>query len=70
MNQTIQITQELKDVIKSSVREVIAEERLKLIQVLIPSVSKKEMNDIKKRFGTPEDYNRNNFEDMTAWFSK
>lgn len=70
MNQTIQITEELKDIIKSSVREALAEERLKLIQVLIPSVSKKEMDDIRKRFGNPSDYNKDNFEDMTAWFSK
>lgn len=70
MNQIIQITEELKGIIKSSVREAIAEERLKWIQVLIPSVSKKEMDDIRKRFGNPSDYNKDDFKDMTAWFSK
>jgi len=35
--------EELKDIIKESVREAIKEERLSLYEVLIPSVSKKSL---------------------------
>ncbi len=37
--------------IKESVREVLAEERISVIQALIPPVSRKERADIERRYG-------------------
>ncbi len=70
MNQTIEVTAALREIIKSSIREVLAEERISLIQVIIPTVSPKELSDIKKRYGAPADYNEKDFADKTSWFLK
>jgi len=61
---------ELKDIIKQSIREAIKEERLSLYEVLIPPVSKREMNEIIKNYGSPDKYNRDDFVDMTDWIKK
>ncbi|MFA3783494.1 hypothetical protein ABRY23_10570 [Melioribacteraceae bacterium 4301-Me] len=68
MNQNIEINEALKIMIKDSIREVLAEERISLIQALIPSVSKKELTDIERRYGKPEDYKKKEMIDMTRWF--
>lgn len=68
MDQTIEVTAVLREIIKSSIREVLAEERISLFQVIIPAVSPKEFADIKKRYGTPADYNEKDFSDKTSWF--
>ncbi|GAP98679.1 hypothetical protein NIES2104_52350 [Leptolyngbya sp. NIES-2104] len=47
--------QELKALIKESVREVIREERLSLCQALIPYVSDEEQQEIEAEFGLPDD---------------
>jgi hypothetical protein len=44
-------THELRQLVKDSVREVLREERLRLCQVLIPSVSDKEMQEIQAKLG-------------------
>jgi 2-phospho-L-lactate guanylyltransferase (CobY/MobA/RfbA family) len=67
MSQTIELNEELKKLIKSSIREVLEEERVSLIQALIPFVSKKEMADIVKRYGKPSDYSEQEFVDKTNW---
>ncbi|MCL1467838.1 hypothetical protein [Argonema galeatum] len=63
--------QELKDIIQESVREtireVLKEERLALCLALIPRVSEKEMQAIKKQFGSPSDYDKDDFVNMTDW---
>ena len=61
---------DLKEIIKESVREAIFEERIKLYETLIPTVSKKEMNDIEALYGNPIDYNKQSFKDMTDWINK
>ena len=64
-------TATLKALIKESVREVLQEERLSLIQALIPSVNAQEMKEISQKFGTPDNYNynENDFIDMTDWLN-
>ena len=61
---------DLKEIIKESVREAIFEERIKLYETLIPTVSKKEMNDIEALYGNPTDYDNQSFKDMTDWINK
>jgi hypothetical protein len=62
-------TATLKALIKESIREVLREERLSLIQALIPCVSDKEMKEISEKFGTPDHYNQDEFIDMTDWLN-
>lgn len=61
---------DLKEIIKESVREAILEERLKLYEILIPSISKSEMNNIETLYKKPSDYKRKDFKDMTDWINK
>lgn len=68
MSQTLEVTEVLKEIIKSSIREVLAEERVSLIQAIIPSVTKKELADIEKRYGKPTDYSEKELTDKTSWF--
>jgi hypothetical protein len=58
---------EFKQLIKESVREVIREERLRLYQVLIPSVSDKEMQEIQAKLGTAPDESQTEYTNMTNW---
>lgn len=58
---------QLKELIKESISEVLKEERLTLIESIIPHVSKKEMNEIKKKYVSPQDYLISDFKDMTEW---
>ncbi len=60
-------TQLLRQIIKESIREVLQEERLSLFLALIPIVSTKEMQEIENKFPSPENYNTDEFVDMTAW---
>jgi hypothetical protein len=62
-------TATLKELIKESIREVLQEERLSLLQSLIPSVNNQEMQEIIKEFGTPDNYNEDDFVDMTDWLN-
>lgn len=58
--------QELKALVKESVREVLREERLLFCQTLIPYVSDEEQAEIGFEFGSPSDYN-DEVVDMTHW---
>ena len=58
---------ELRKLISESFRSVLKEEREKLLEILLPTVSKKEMEDIIKRFGEPKSYKSKEFKDMTKW---
>ena len=58
---------ELKQLIKESLREVLREERLKLCQVLIPYVSDKEMQEIQAKLGSLANYKETEFVNMTDW---
>jgi hypothetical protein len=62
-------TATLKELIKESIREVLREERLSLIQALIPTVSEQEMKEISEKFGSPDNYNQSEFIDMTNWLN-
>ena len=61
------IGEELKDIIKQSIREVLKEERLSLYEILIPYLGRKELNEIEKKFGLSKKYNEDDFVDKTAW---
>jgi len=58
---------DLKKLIKESIREVLREERLGLCEILIPHVSKRELDEIRTRIGSPVDYRPDDFTDMTDW---
>jgi hypothetical protein len=64
-------TQELQTIIRQSVREsireILREERLALCLALIPRVSNKEMQEIREQFGSPADYNTQEFVNITDW---
>lgn len=64
------LAEEIKEIIKESIREVLKEERLSLYAILIPYISRKELNEIRKKFGSPQKYNENDFVDMTAWIKE
>ncbi len=61
--------QELKALIKETMREVLQEERLRLCQILIPYVSDEEQRELEADFGVPSEYTDDDDEvvDMTAW---
>jgi hypothetical protein len=59
--------QELKAIIKESIREVLREERMLLCQVLIPYVSDEEQEELDEIFGSPSDYQDEELVDMTEW---
>jgi hypothetical protein len=60
----------LRKIIKESVKEAIIEERMNLYELLLYSVSKKELHDIEKRYNKPSDYTKTDFKDMTDWVMK
>jgi len=60
----------LKEVKKGSVREAIIEERKNLYDLLIPTVSIKEMNNIETLYKSPSQYDKKNFKDVTDWIMK
>jgi len=62
-----QSQEDLKKLIKESIREVLREERLGLCEIMIPRVSRKELNEVHTKFGSPADYGENDFTDMTDW---
>ncbi|GBF83589.1 MULTISPECIES: hypothetical protein [Aphanothecaceae] len=60
-------TQELKNLIKESVREVLREERLLLCNMLMPYVSDQEQQELDTELGKPQDYENEELTDMTDW---
>ncbi len=64
------VDEKLKEMIKQSVREVIKEERLSLYEILVPYASNKEIDEIHKKYGSPQNYDKEEFVDMTNWIKK
>jgi len=64
------VDENLKEIIKQSVREVIKEERLSLYEILVPYASNKEIAEIHKKYGSPQSYNEEEFVDMTDWIKE
>lgn len=60
-------TQELKTLIKETIREALREERLTLCHLLIPYISDEEQQEIEAEFGSPQDYEAEEVIDMTDW---
>ena len=63
-------TQELKNFIKESVREVLREERVLLCNMLMPYVSDQEQKELDQELGKPQDYENEELIDMTDWVKK
>lgn len=59
--------QELKALIKETMREVIQEERANLCQILIPYVSDEEQQELKAEFGIPSVEKEEELVDLTDW---
>ena len=59
--------QELKALIKESMREVLREERLLLCKILMPYVDDAEQAELEAEFGLPSDYTEEETIDMTNW---
>ena len=59
--------QELKALIKETVREVIHEERHNLCQILIPYVSDEEQRELEAEFGKPTTEDDEELTDLTDW---
>lgn len=59
--------QELRALIKESIREVLQEERLRLCQILIPYVSDDEQHELEAEFGSPSEDSDDELVDMTNW---
>jgi hypothetical protein len=55
--------QELKALIKQSVREVFQEEWFKFYEMLIPYISDEEQQEIEQEFGSPSNYDEGDFVD-------
>jgi hypothetical protein len=60
-------TQDLKALIKESMREVLREERLILCKILMPYVDNAEQEELEAEFGLPTDYPEEKTVDMTNW---
>ena len=58
--------QELKALIKETMKEVIQEERASLSQILIPYVSDKEQEELEVEFGIPST-EKEELVDLTDW---
>jgi hypothetical protein len=59
--------EDLKRLIKESIREVLKEERLSLCEIMIPHISRKEMQEIQAKIGSPTAYREADFFDVTDW---
>jgi hypothetical protein len=60
-------TQDLKALIKESMREVLHEERLALCQMLAPYISQKEQAEIEADLGSSPEDEGEELTDMTDW---
>ncbi|MGD1903528.1 MAG: hypothetical protein ACFB9N_14940 [Geitlerinemataceae cyanobacterium] len=61
---------QLKTLVKESVREALREEWLKFYQLNLPHVSDDEQAEIDAALGTPDDYNEDEFIDITDLFDR
>lgn len=59
--------QELKALIKETMKEVIQEERQNLCQILIPYISEEEQQELEAEFGVPSTESEEEIVDLTDW---
>ena len=59
--------QELKALIKETMREVLKEERFHLCQILTPYVSDEEQSELEAEFSLPSLYTNDEVINMTDW---
>jgi hypothetical protein len=57
----------LKDIFREVLHEVIREERINFYQSIIPEATEAEIKDIEKRYGSPDNYKKEDFADRTDW---
>lgn len=60
-------SQELRALIKESVREVLREERLLLCHTLVPYISEDEQAELEEEFGSAPSCDEDEVVDMTEW---
>ena len=56
-----------KKIIKESIKEALKEERYLLYDTMIPFASVKEQAEIESLYGSPGNYDEDEFEDLTDW---
>lgn len=59
----------IKELFRDVINEVILQERINFYPKIIPIVSQAENENIEKNYGSPDDYNKNDFVDMTDWLT-
>jgi hypothetical protein len=59
--------QELKALLKETMKEVIQEERANLCQILIPYVSDEEQEELEAEFGKPSAESEGELVNLTEW---
>lgn len=57
----------IKELFRDVIKEVILQERINFYPKIIPIVSDAEIENIEKYYGSPQDYNKDDFVDMTDW---
>ncbi len=60
----------LKLLIRDTVKEAIRDEMIKLYILLTPRISKKEMKEIEKLYGSPKKYAKDDFVNGSDWLGK
>jgi hypothetical protein len=61
---------EIKSIIKETLKEILIEERINIYELIIPKISKREMKEIEKKYGPKPQYNEKEFTNMTEWVFK
>jgi hypothetical protein len=57
----------IKEIFRDVINEVIREERINFYQYIIPVASQSEISNIEELYGSPENYKKEDFVDMTNW---
>lgn len=57
----------IKEMFRDVLLEVIKEERINFYQSIIPTASASEIKEIEKSYGSPANYKKDDFVDMTDW---
>ena len=60
----------MKEIFRDVINEVIREERINFYQYVIPTVTKLESRNIEKLYGSPGDYKKEDFVDMSDWLKQ
>ena len=59
----------LKELFREVILEVIHEERISFYDSIFPNASKEESEEVNKMYGTPQNYSKEDFKDMSDWIA-